>query len=432
MNPYRNIFKPDRVVILPAQNKIRVFYNTGCGFNRYYDSIIVSSSDLYRWTTTRSLGANFGLSLGFPVGGWAKVSTSGGADVSISLSASIIQFMDMDGDGYADLVISPDDHTLYVRYSTLGRAGLLKSVTNPLGGSITLGYRQTEANVFHSRRWVMDTLLVCDSLPGDGADTRMTTWDYACGYYDRVEREFLGFAKVTEKHHETSSNNTIKRTYTRYFRNDSIHTKGLMLCEEIRNGGDSLYVVTANRYGSRLLTRGDDMPVFVTLDTATVCYYEGGATAQIRRQSTFAYENQYGNLVRRTDSSTHQPLVVVTVGYHADPGSYRVGVPNSVEIFDANANRYRKRTTEIDNLGRITAFRDWYDNTHYLATRLQYDQYGNVTTMRGPNTTVHYTYDNYVHTYPTAITDTFGVTSQMQDYDFRFGIPGTIVDQTGS
>ena len=205
-----------------------------------------------------------------------------------------------------------------------------------------------------------------------------------------------------------------------------------MLCEEIRNGGDSLYVVTANRYGSRLLTRGDDMPVFVTLDTATVCYYEGGATAQIRRQSTFAYENQYGNLVRRTDSSTHQPLVVVTVGYHADPGSYRVGVPNSVEIFDANANRYRKRTTEIDNLGRITAFRDWYDNTHYLATRLQYDYYGNVTTMRGPNTTVHYTYDNYVHSYPTAITDTFGVTSQMQDYDFRFGIPRTIVDQAGS
>ncbi|MBR4424680.1 MAG: hypothetical protein IKS66_01900, partial [Oscillospiraceae bacterium] len=213
--------RPDRVVILPDRNVIHIHYNTGCGFNKYYDSIIVSGGDLYRWTSTRSLGANFGLTLGFPVGGWAKVSATGGADLSISLSASVVQFMDMDGDGHADMVISPDDHTLYVRHSTLGRAGLLKTVTNPLGGSVTLGYRQTEANVFHSRRWVMDTLLVCDSLPGDGADTRMTTWDYACGYYDRTEREFLGFAKVTERHHNTMDGNTIKRTYTRYFRNDS-------------------------------------------------------------------------------------------------------------------------------------------------------------------------------------------------------------------
>ncbi|MBO7624171.1 MAG: hypothetical protein J6S82_02570, partial [Bacteroidales bacterium] len=425
---------PDRVVIFPDAGVIRIHYNTGCGFNGYYDRIDMNADDpaLWWWTTTRSSGRNAGVTGGFAIATWAKISGTAGGDASISLSSSVIQFMDMDGDGYADLVLSPNDYTMIVRYSSLGRTGLLKAVTNPLGGSITLGYRMTEANVFHSRRWVMDTLLVCDSLPGDGEDTRMTTWTYEKGFYDRTEREFLGFAKVTEKHHETSSNNTIKRTYTRYFRNDSIHFKGLMLCEEIRNGGDSLYVVTANRYGSRTLRRDGNRSVFVTLDDATVCYYEGGATAQIRRQSTFAYENQYGNLVRRTDSSTSQTMVEVTVSYHADPGSYRVGVPNSVEIFDANANRYRKRTTEIDNLGRITAFRDWYDNTHYLATRLQYDQYGNVTTMRGPNTPVHYTYDNFVHTYPTAITDTFGVTSELKDYDFRFGIPRTIVDQAGS
>ncbi|MBO7623918.1 MAG: hypothetical protein J6S82_01265 [Bacteroidales bacterium] len=286
-----DIGKPDRVVIFPNSGVIHIHYNTGCGFNGYYDRIDMNAGDpaLWWWTTTRSTGRSAGVTGGFAIASWAKISGTVGGDASISLSSSVIQFMDMDGDGYADLVLTPDDYTLIVRYSSIGRTGLLKTVTNPLGGSIALGYRQTEANVFHSRRWVMDTLLVCDSLPGDGADTRMTTWDYACGYYDRVEREFLGFAKVTEKHHETSSNNTIKRTYTRYFRNDSIHTKGLMLCEEIRNGGDSLYVVTANRYGSRLLRRGGNSSLFVTLDDATVCYYEGRATAQIRRQSTFAY-----------------------------------------------------------------------------------------------------------------------------------------------
>ena len=70
------------MVILPEQYKIYVFYNTGCGFNGYYDSIVVSGNNLCRWTTTRSLSASFGLTLGFPVGAWAKVSASGGADVS--------------------------------------------------------------------------------------------------------------------------------------------------------------------------------------------------------------------------------------------------------------------------------------------------------------------------------------------------------------
>ena len=42
---------------------------------------------------------------GIPVAWWAKVSGSGGADVSVSLSASMVQFMDFNGDGYADLVL---------------------------------------------------------------------------------------------------------------------------------------------------------------------------------------------------------------------------------------------------------------------------------------------------------------------------------------
>ncbi len=143
---------PDKVVIA-GNRELHIYYHTGCGYNGYGETLTLDSDDpaLYHWSTTKNKGGNFGITLGFPIVWFAKVSMSGGADASFSLSSSNIQFMDMDADGYADLVIAPNDSTLIIRYSNLGRTGLLKSVTNPMGGSMELSYHKTEANVFHSR-----------------------------------------------------------------------------------------------------------------------------------------------------------------------------------------------------------------------------------------------------------------------------------------
>ena len=63
---------------------------------------------------------------------------------------------------------------------------------------------------------------------------------------------------------------------------------------------------------------------------------------------------------------------------------------------------------------------------------MTYDNYGNCIRIEYPNHSYSYTYDNEVHSYPISVRDTFGHTSYAQDYDFRFGVPRTLIDKYGS
>ena len=382
-----------------------------------------------------TVSGDAGITGGFILFG-LKCGVSAGVHGSVGMNNERMRILDFNGDGMPDLLTSFSKGKLHVRYAEPGRTGLLKTVTNPLGGSVTMDYKLTQANVYHSRRWVMTKVMTHDSLPDDGCDSLCLRIRYDHGWYDRTEREFLGFAVVVSE--PVDGNGTALRTTIRYYDNRSVHAKGSPLCEalvRIQGTDTAKYVVTTYSYtmdsvGERM---GGIKAVFPKLVRRQTCYYEGLPQARITAWETYVYENTFGNVTQRRQGSTDQPTVKANISYHAQYNSNRcVNRVASVEITDANMTVYRKRTTEVDNKGHYTAFRDWYDNTHYLSTALQYDQYGNVTTMRGSNTTVHYTYDNYVHTYPTSITDTFGVTSELKDYDFRFGIPRTIVDQAGS
>ncbi len=167
----------------------------------------------------------------------------------------------------------------------------------------------------YSTAGVMDTLIVKDNFPGDGADMSMTTWQYDKGYYDRIERVFYGFAIVNEKHHYTENSNAIYRKYNRYYYNNNFYYKGLLLTEEVRNGGDSLYMVSMNRYSHHTLTNRENAQ-YATLDTTVICYYEGTGSADIRQEKTFRYETTYGNVTQQTETSTDMPVVTANISYH--------------------------------------------------------------------------------------------------------------------
>ena len=401
----------------------------------FFNAIARNSDSGNYLTITRSSGRSAGVTGGFAIASWVKISGSGNGNASVTTSGDHIQIADFDGDGIPDLLKSTGSGNLEVRYAHLGKTGLLKAVTTPLGGSITMDYAMTQANVHHSRRWVMTKVMTNDSLPGDGCDGTLTCIRYNHGHYDRAEREFLGFAVVVVN--DVDGNNDTLRTTIRYYDNRSFYAKGSLLCEALvkinENNGirdTAKYVVTTCGYDTihiPFVVGGNTYrSVFPKLVRRQTCFFEGLPQAQITAWEEFDYENTHGNVVRQRQGSTSQLTVEANISYHAQyNGNHCVNRVSSVEI-----PGYKKRTTEVDNKGHYTAFRDWYSSTQNLATRLQYDYYGNVTTMRGPNTTVHYTYDNFVHSYPTEITDTFGVSSYMQDYDFRFGIPTTVIDRT--
>lgn len=425
---------PDKVVLAGVRT-LHIHYNTGCGYNTYADVITLDESDpaLYEWSTTHSKGGNLGLTLGFPIVWFAKVSVTAGVDASFSLSSSNIQFMDMDGDGYADLVIAPDENTLIIRYSNLGRTGLLKKVSNPMGGSMELTYHKTEASVRHSRRWVMDTVKVYDGWAGDGADVMLTSHEYKEGYYDRNERAFYGFAIVNEKHHNTQEDNVIYRKYNRYYYNNNFYNKGLLLTEEVRNGsGDSLYMVTMNKYSNQTLTnRGNSK--YVTLDTTIICYYEGTPNAEIRQQKTFDYDS-YGRIKRQKTTSTNMPTVETRITYHTPvSGNYNISVPRTVRV--TGSGSHRKRNIDIDDYGRIIKISDYVSFSSSVApltTTMVYDNMGNCTYIEYPGgSSFSYEYETDVHTYPKKVTDAFGHFSQSLNYNYRFGVPRTVIDKNG-
>ncbi len=215
-----------------------------------------------------------------------------------------------------------------------------------------------------------------------------------------------------EEHHNTEDSNAVYRQYNRYYYNNNFYYKGMLLTEEVRNGGDSLYMVTMNRYSHHTLTNRENAQ-YTTLDTTVICYYEGTGSADIRQVKTFRYETTYGNVTQQTETSTDMPVITANITYHADPGNYRVGIPSSVEI-----PGYRRRTTTVDNKGQMTQLRDYYDNSSYLATIMSYDSYGNVTRMVYPNHSYSYAYDNEVHSYaiPSAVLHTCRITTTASAY----------------
>ena len=362
-------------------------------------------------------------------GGWTfwgiKAGGSAGANAALSLSNEKLQISDFDGDGVADLLKSSTGTDIAVRYSRMGRTGLLKSIANPLGGTTYADYEMTPPTVYHQRRWVVKELKICDGLPGDGRDTMRTTYSYSHGYYDRDEKAFLGFAKVTETRW---NGDTVHSTTDKFFSNSDIHTKGVPRASLLRNSRGLLYVQTTNTLQKEVLGVIDGTErVFPHITRSQTCYYEGQPTAGIVQWQESDYDFATGNVLKQRHGSTDQPMVEVEISYHAQyNGNNIVNKVQRVEI-----QGMRLRTTDIDTLGHYTAIMD-YDGQNTLATRYVFDVYGNITDVRSPNTAVHYSYDGDVHTYPESVTDTFGTSSQMQNYDLRYGVPLTVTDRAGN
>ncbi|MBO4739129.1 MAG: RHS repeat-associated core domain-containing protein, partial [Bacteroidales bacterium] len=209
---------------------------------------------------------------------------------------------------------------------------------------------------------------------------------------------------------------------------------GQILAEVLYDSLHRRYVQTTNQISlDTLNTVGGAARVFPKLNATRTCYFEGLNYAPITRTQTFEYENHYGNLVRQSESSTDQAKITANIFYHAQyNGNYCVNRVSRVDLRNGANVLLRRRTTDLDAMGHITAIHDYFDSTHCLSTRMEYNAYGNIVALRSPNTTTYFAYDSIANTYPTAVTDTFGVASYMQDYDYRFGVPRTVVDRAGN
>jgi RHS repeat-associated protein len=376
-----------------------------------------------------------------------------GVSVSGGMSRQEIGLYDVDGDGFADHIFSTADRSMDVALNTTGRTNLLKSVANPLGGSIEIDYTRegnTTSEAFS--QWVMSRVAVDDGRPGDGPDVQLTTYEYGENIYGALERTFLGFDTVIERQHDTSvGGDPVLRSYERVYRNATVFDSGLLESETLVDAAGNKVKDTVNTWtlvdavtGASIVLPADplgpdgvgllDDAVFPQLLKTETRFYDGGAVAK-STYNTFVYDS-LGNIVQTFDvgepALAYDDLVAETT-YSDCRNSTWVALPQTFVIRDVNGNVLRSRSAD-DQLcvnGAVTVL--WEDTGNGLArTDLAFDAWGNYNQIIYPENAagqryqVDYVYDADRHTDVAQVSDSFGL-SGYASYD---GMTGQITSQT--
>ncbi|MEL6945633.1 MAG: toxin TcdB middle/N-terminal domain-containing protein, partial [Bacteroidota bacterium] len=208
-------------------------------------------------------------------------------------------FNDVNGDGYPDYLTSNGENLLEVRSSTIGRTNLLKSIKNPVGGTITLDYK-IEGNTYGLPYsvWALQSIEVDDGLRGDGVDVAKTEIIYNNGQYDRHERTFLGFEEL--KVHHLDENDAIYRTIVNQFDIKNIYRNGLLKKQDILDGEDNLYKSFVYQHQLKDVISGadfipsqensDNAMAFPALMEKKTIYYEGSDSLSMQTSMLYVYD----------------------------------------------------------------------------------------------------------------------------------------------
>lgn len=434
-------------VFTDGANPIKVAINTGSGFGPkvpFRGGFADIAAD-----ENANLGGGAYFTFGFCSPGAGCVVFNPGVDTSIGIGRAKVALRDIDGDGLADHVKSGRDDELVYAANRTGRTNLLKSVSRPMGARIDLDYTRT-GNTYDQpeSKWVLARTAVHDGHPGDGVDTRLTTFRYERGRHDRLEREFRGFGKVVTEVRDPGTGDAVYRGTTEEFRTDSSYTRGLVSRTLTADGAGRPFNETVNTYRLRDVDTGGDANPAAT--TATVHpqlvkvekrFYEGAATAGKSTHVENSYDD-HGNLTRSFDAADEgaDDDVEATFTYTASNPACRerniVGTADSVrETGSGILLRHRQAAVDCAS-GEVRQVREYLADGTAATTDLDYYADGNLRKVTGPvdktgrRYELEYGYDTVVGVHVESTVDSFGLRSTAT-HDLKYGLPDRTVDQNG-
>ncbi|GAB3001725.1 SpvB/TcaC N-terminal domain-containing protein [Saccharothrix stipae] len=370
-----------------------------------------------------------------------------GADLSTGSSRTEQSLRDIDGDGNADHLASTEDDELSVARNRTGRTNLLRGVTRPMGARMAFDYGR-DGNTYGQpqSRWVLNRVSVHDGQPGDGQDDQLVTYEYQNGSFDRLERDFYGYATVTERHRDPGAGDAVYRNVIREFHNDSHYTRGLQRRELTTDAAGNPFVETQHTYALRdVLTPGGQADaksttatLFPTLARTDRRFFEGQPNPG---KSTFVEMDYdaFGNMTRRFDAADAGPGddVDTRVRYTAEdaacaPG-HIVGTPKVIDVF-GNGTPMRHRESVVDcATGDVRQVRARLAGGAEAVTDIEYLPNGNLrSVIKPPNATgqryrLDYTYDQVVGVHLESVTDSFGLQTR-STHNLKFGLVETTTD----
>jgi RHS repeat-associated protein len=435
---------PDRVF---ADAPLKVGLNTGNGFEpavEFRGGLAVADGV----GVDRNATVGGGLYVTFPICFLTFcVIINPGADLSHSVSRSERGLRDLNGDGFADMVSSTRDDQLVVAENQTGRTNLLRTVTRPLGGRIDFDYSRDGNNYGQPQsRFVLSKVSVDDGQPGDGQDVQLSTYEYSGGVYDRLEREFDGYATVVERQRDPGASDALFRSTTHQYRTDGHYTHGLPTLSFTTDKDGHKFTETENTYTLRDVDHPDatadprspTATIFAQLTRTDQRFYEGEDAPGKSTFTTLEYD-QVGNVTRSVDAGEAgagddvEALITYSVDDSACRTSNITGVATATDVFGGGTLMRHRESTVDCATGNVTQIRAKLANDDTATTDMTYRADGNLSSVTGPANKagdrfrLDYGYDGTVGTYPESVTDSFGYQSTSA-HDFKFGTETSSTD----
>jgi RHS repeat-associated protein len=457
---------PDMVMKLKNEPYFRVKLNYGDRFATgfiYWDVPGWGSSyggpDILNNTESASKNANGGITFPLPIPipflpVKTRVNVTPTLGASLTMSKSELGFQDINGDGLPDHIYKGSDGaTLFAKLNQSGRVNLLHKVEGPLGMSMTFDYERKGNTVKNpNNSYVLKSVVVENSHSTKTScadatnckETYTTAFSYGdeakgTGMYDRQERTAYGFAWVKETQPDGTSTRTdflngydAEHSYEGKINlANTWFTKGLAYKKESYRKDGSIYhrEVTAYQLLGVSVARGAKPARFPSTWQQEFDYIE--TNGHKVNHVTYAYDS-FGNVLSELDEgddNDSQDTTNLVVEYAIDHARYIVGKPTTVIVTDASGKILRKREAVYDAIGNLKEFNAYSDEGAVSKSTLDYDEHGNIAKLTGPNGyTLSYVYDALISTHVAKVTDSFNLSSQSENFDYRFGVAGKTVD----
>lgn len=409
----------------------RVAFNNGMGFDDYEDLNVAASKSTSVALTTYGntavpvkIGPIFGFSL--------YVTPSVTGTKSSSFSRTECQLIDIDGDGYVDMVEAADDGNIIVRKNKAATTNLLKQVTSPLGAKTTIEYERT-GNTYDmpQSRMVMSKVTTEGGNKRNGATRFATAFTYKNGYYDRFEREFFGFGAVFETQLDTENDDAPYRTITQVFDNHKYETRNCVIESRVETTEGTVLNRVENNYTTKAVH--DSKSIFVAPSQTKSTKYEVGCEEVMTISESYDYDAK-GNIISYTNA-TPTDSYTTKISYHTLTEKHIFTRPSEVKVFVDN-KLMRHSTSKVNKYGDLLQINKIAASVT-ATTDMEYDEYGNVTKLTRPENANGqrffrvYTYDKEHHTLITSVKDAFGYKS-FTDYDLKWCVPTKQTDINGN
>ncbi len=446
------------------ENNIFVSFNLG---NRFAEEIPWKGPKEINQSTSTSESLNAAYTLNIYIPLIFKIVINPSVSYSKTMNRPVDDIRDVDGDGFPDIISSNSDEAMTVTRSAIARTNKLKTVYNSLGGSFILDYEHSKATYEHpGGKWVMKSVTLDDGLHDDGVNMK-NAFEYSNGRQERYDREFLGFGKVVTKSIDTEAGDTdVYRTTTQVFNVRNFYALGNLIKTTVADAGAKKYQETINQYYSYRVSASnndykfvedtaicsDQAIVYTPLKYTKTVIYEGQKDSIIANESFYNYyvgTSNYGELnnYKYSDKSGlgsdgSGPFNYQTnVEYTNKVDKQIFSLPTKVTVRDGAGVLYRQveaAYADPNNANRLTKVTQTLDGSGNTAViDIVYDKAGNITkkTMpansKGERMWYKYLYDRDYNMYVERVEDAFGYRSELEDYDYRYGIPLTSRDENG-